>query len=295
MAVPAAYFPRPLYPPDASASGRRPSTDGPDVEAYKRTVWRLGRWPGPASNFDRAYSNAFAHGKGGNVIETGVAGFQRQMRIDDTGWVGKHTFNALASARVPDQLPHGGEMGMDANACNLVAQAYELYGGEEPDEPQPGKTTRARALDAAIGDLGAKESPPESNRTKYGGWYGMDGQPWCAMAVSYWYEVDAGGSPSFAKASSYSYCPYIVSDARNQRNGLSVTGSPVAGDLVVYDWGFDGTYDHVGLFEQWVSGNAFTAIEGNTSVDNDSNGGEVMRRQRAVPNQATLFVRVAEP
>jgi hypothetical protein len=115
------------------------------------------------------------------------------------------------------------------------------------------------------------------------------------MFVSYLYEVDAGGSPSFAKASAYSYCPYIVSDARNQRNGLSVTGSPVAGDLVLFDWGFDGTYDHIGLFEKWVSGNAFTAIEGNTSVDNDSNGGEVMRRQRAVPNQATTFVRVAEP
>ena len=104
-------------------------------------------------------------------------------------------------------------------------------------------------------------------------------------------------SPSFAKASSYAYVPYVVSDARNQRNGLAVTSSPVPGDLVCYDWGYDGTYDHIGLFEEWVgrASSSFTAIEGNTSVRDNSNGGEVMRRQRSTSGQATVFVRVAEP
>jgi hypothetical protein len=74
-----------------------------------------------------------------------------------------------------------------------------------------------------------------------------------------------------------------------------VTGDPVAGDLVCYDWAGDGTFDHVGLFEGWTSGRAFTAIEGNTSTSDDSNGGAVMRRQRDAAAQATVFCRVKEP
>jgi hypothetical protein len=294
VAVPG--FPRPLYPPDAAAKGKTPSANGPDVEAYKRTVWRAGRWPGPASGFDRAYSNGFSHGKGGNVGETGVAGVQRQMGIEDTGWVGKATFEMLCSIRVPDG-PHKGEPCMDANAANLIAQAFALYQGVEPKPPDPDpptRTTRQRALAGAVSHLGDKEQPPDSNRTKYGKWYGIDGQPWCAMFVSYCFEVDAGGSPSFAKGESYAYVPYVVNDARNNRNGLSVTSQPVPGDLVCFDWGRDGTYDHIGLFEGWVTAapGSFYAIEGNTSPSNNSNGGEVMRRARQTTGQGTVFVRV---
>src|SRR4029077_10514086 len=118
--LPVPGFPRPLYPPDAAEVGKVPSSNGPDVEAYKRTIWRAGRWPGPASNFDRAFSNSFSHGKSGNVGETGVAGFQRQMKVDDTGWIGEKTFNMLRSVRVPTG-PNEGQMAMDANAANLIA------------------------------------------------------------------------------------------------------------------------------------------------------------------------------
>jgi CHAP domain len=261
-------------------------------------VWRAGRWPGPASSFDRAYSNVFAHGKSGNVGETGIAGVQRQQKITDTGWVGQATFNTLRSIRVP-QGPHEGEMAMDANAANLVAQAWQLYGGKEPPPPVPAptKSTRERALAACITHLGETESPAGSNMTKFGSWYGVNGQPWCAIFQTYCWDQEAGGSPSFARGVNYAYVPYVVSDARNHRNGLSVTSSPIPGDLVCYDWGFDGTFDHIGIFEGWAagSGSTFTAIEGNTSTSSDSNGGEVMRRTRRVPDQSTVFVRVAGP
>ena len=141
VAVPG--FPRPLYPPDATSKGKTPSVNGPDVEAYKRTVWRAGRWKGPASSFDRAFSNNFSHGKSGNVVDTGVAGVQRQQGIDDTGWIGQATFDLLRSIRVPTG-PHEGEPAMDANAANLIAQAYELYGGSEPTPPSPTSTSRTR-------------------------------------------------------------------------------------------------------------------------------------------------------
>jgi CHAP domain len=300
MVVPQSMFPRPLYPPDANTQGKKPSVAGPDVEAYKRTVSRAGRWPW--QTFDRNFTNGFSHGTGGNVVNTGVAGIQRQMKVSpDTGWIGQQTFNMLASIKIPDGLPHAGQMAMDANAANLIAQAYDLYGGKEPTPPPPTptptKTTRQKALDASKTYIGVKEAPPHSNKTQFGAWYGVNGQPWCAIFCTYCFVVDAGGSPSFVKGKNYAYVPYIVSDARNNRNGLSVTNTPMAGDLVCYDWGYDGTFDHVGLFEAWTSGNYFQAIEGNTSSDSSgdqSNGGAVCRKQRSVTSQKTVFVRVAQ-
>lgn len=298
-ALPVPGFPRPLYPPDAAEAGKTPSSNGPDVEAYKRTVWRAQRWPGPPSGFDRAFSNGFSHGKGGNVINTGVAGVQRQQEIDPTGWIGKGTFDVLRSILVP-QGPNKGQYAMDANSLNLISLAWEEFHGSEPEPeppPKPQKTTRQKALDGAITHLGVKESPSGSNRTKFGQWYGLDGQPWCAIFCTYCYEVHGGGSPSFVRGRNYAYVPYVVQDARNNRNGLRSVSTPIAGDLVCFDWNFDGTYDHIGIFEAWAagSGSTFTAIEGNTGISNNSNGGEVMRRTRRMPDQGTVFVRVEEP
>jgi len=284
-------FPRPLYPPDAK--GYTPSVDGPDVEAYKRTVSRLGRWVWQA--FDQAYSNGFAHGKGGNLQDTGMEGFQRQMKLEATGNVGEKTFNALRSARVPEGKPHAGEMAMDARAAELIDQAWERFKGKPaPPEPTtPGSAAQAR-LKKAQAELGKKESPANSNRTPYGAWYGMDGQPWCAMFCCWADQLGGKPTQAFKKGSRYAYVPYIVQDARYGLNGLSVTSSPKPGDLVCFDWDRDGTFDHVGVFE---SGNAqtFKAVEGNTSTSNNSNGGEVMRRDRSTSQAAIVFVRVKEP
>ena len=195
---------------------------------------------------------------------------------------------------MPEGKPHAGEMAMDATAQRLINEAYELFGGHEP-APEQTTTVRQAALERAVTQLGVTESPPDSNQCKYTQWYGMVG-PWCAMFTSWCYDLE-NDSPSFLKGSYYAYVPYIVGDARSHVRGLSVTGDPLPGDLVCYDWGWDGEFDHVGLFEAWASGSGstFTAIEGNTSLDNNSNGGEVMRRTRRVPDQNTVFVRVAEP
>src|SRR5262245_36725504 len=279
-------FIRPLYPPDAASRGKTPSENGKDVQAIKRTVWRLGRWPGPASGFDNAFSNGFSHGKGGNVVDTGLAGFQRQMKIDASGWMGEATYNALRSARIPTGLPNAGDPGMDQTAIDLL-EAYR-------DGQAGGTTVRLHALSLAKGYLGYVESPPGSNGNMFGAWYGMNYEPWCAMFVSYCFEHALNGSPSFQKGSRYSYCPYVVSDARAGRNGLSVTTDPKPGDLVVYDWQRDGVFDHIGIFE---SGTSFSwkAVEGNTSTSNNSNGGQVMRRSRAAGDGNIVFVRVKEP
>lgn len=283
-------FPRPLYPPDAK--GHEPSCDGSDVEAYKRTISRLGRWDW--QRFDQAYSNAFAYGKSGNVHETGVAGFQRQQKIEPTGNIGKETFNALRSARIPQGLPHAGEPGMDATAVALINQAWTRFQGEPQPEPPAGTSAQLR-LARAVAELGTKESPPNSNHCPYTDWYGMVG-PWCAMFATWADQTSERPSESFTQGAAYAYVPYIVSDARLGLYGLTITSTPQPGDLCCFDWGWDGEYDHVGIVETSpVDSGDFTAIEGNTSTSNQSDGGEVMRRQRNIYGQGTVFVRVSEP
>lgn len=120
-------FPRALYPPDAASQGKAPSSDAPDVVAYKRTISRAGRWAW--GTFDDTFSNAFAHGKaGGNVADSGVAGVQRQGNISpDTGWIGQSTFNLLRSIRIPDGLPNAGQPAMDSVAVDLIEQAWQKF------------------------------------------------------------------------------------------------------------------------------------------------------------------------
>jgi peptidoglycan hydrolase-like protein with peptidoglycan-binding domain len=139
---------------------------------------------------------------------------------------------------------------------------------------------RQKALNQAISQIGTKEAPAGSNHVKYGVWYGMDRQSWCAMFVT-WCYVQVG-SKAFRRGQTYAYVPYIVHDAHAGHNFIAVTHDPQPGDAVCYDWDKDGVADHVGLFEEWInkSRGTFRTVEGNTAVGNDSNGGEVMRRER---------------
>jgi hypothetical protein len=279
----------PLYPPDA-APGHKPSKDSDFVVAVKRACAHLGAWPWDPPSWDDSYSNGFAYGVDGNPSKAGLRAVQAWSgTLDPTGFVGERTFNFLRSVLIQQGRTHAGEPAWDSVCVNLTAAALEqAHPPEGFDTP-----LRELALEQAMSQLGVKENPAGSNVVKYTDWYGMVG-PWCAMFCTWAYET-CGDSPSFVKGSRYAYVPYIVSDARGGRYGLSVTGTPLPGDLVCYDWSRDGEHDHVGLFEKWTSSTTFQAIEGNTSTSDNSNGGEVMRRSRDVNGQGTVFVRVTEP
>lgn len=142
-------------------------------------------------------------------------------------------------------------------------------------------------LREAVKHLGTKESPPETNRVSFAFWYGIIGS-WCAMFVTFC-AVKVGKFPGFKKGIRYAYVPYIVHDIRSGLNNWTLvhTSDVRPGDVVCYDWPGEsrGTADHVGIFEKWIEvGKTFSAIEGNTSLNNNSNGGEVMRRERDVSN-----------
>lgn len=147
------------------------------------------------------------------------------------------------------------------------------------------KQYRLAALTQARTQVGITEMPAGTNQVKFSAWYGLVG-PWCAMFVS-WCYTQAG------RPLHYAYCPYIVADAEAGRNGLRAipASAVVPGDLVLFDWDGDGVADHVGLFVGGRADAAFTTVEGNTSLSNESNGGAVMMRTRVL-SQVRAFVAV---
>ena len=129
-------------------------------------------------------------------------------------------------------------------------------------------------LVVARGEIGYKESPPNSNRTKYGAWMGLNGQPWC-MSFVQWVFAQAGASALLpAKTGS---CCTLMRAAKAA--GLWVESGYRPGDVVIYDFPGGAATDHCGIVLTPLT-NGIRSIEGNTAVGNDSNGGEVMERTR---------------
>ena len=141
--------------------------------------------------------------------------------------------------------------------------------------------------------VGVKENPPGLNRVMFSEWYGIIG-PWCAMFVTYCF-VKAG-SGAFERGARWAYCPYMLQDARQNKNGLTIVNRQdvVAGDVALFSWKQNGVADHVGIVLTTPKANgSFTCIEGNTAVGADSDGGAVMIRDRNA-SSVIGFVRVVK-
>ena len=134
-----------------------------------------------------------------------------------------------------------------------------------------------KALAQARRFLGVAEQPPGSNRTQFGRWFGADGEPWCAMFLSYCFKVGAGivlcGGLDGAGVTANG-CAYVPTLERWLREtGQWVAGAPRPGDIAVFDWD-GGEPDHAGIVERRLEDGRFVSIEGNTD-------GCVARRTRA--------------
>ena len=135
--------------------------------------------------------------------------------------------------------------------------------------------TADNILRVARGELGYKESPAGSNKTKYGAWFGLNGQPWCMMFVQWCFRQ--AGAQDLLPALTAS-CGALMRAA--QARGQWITGGYQPGDVVIYDFpGNNVKTDHCGIVITPLT-DGIRAIEGNTAVGDDSNGGEVMERTR---------------
>lgn len=138
----------------------------------------------------------------------------------------------------------------------------------------------------ASADIGYSRWTDEQQGTVFGrwyakktgaAWYGTNGVPYCAMAVSYWLDKAGVQCPGFPRAV-----------AIDRRDGLKRQVEPLdlqPGDVVGFDWDADYSGDHVGIFKEWVQPRySFKTIEGNTG------NGEVKECTRYV-TQVTIGVR----
>lgn len=141
-----------------------------------------------------------------------------------------------------------------------------------------------KIIETALKEVGTKESPPDSNNVKYNDWiYGkpVSGPnfPWCGAFVSWVYANSGFPLGNIGVTKGYVGCPYAL--ANIAKWGKVVSRHEVKpGDVVFFDWNHDQRMDHTGIFVKDLGNDLFESIEGNTSLGNDSNGGEVMVRQR---------------
>lgn len=134
-------------------------------------------------------------------------------------------------------------------------------------------------LTIAKKELGTKESPANSNKTKYGEAYGWNGVPWCCIFV-WWCFNQANAGSLFYNGSKTASCTMLMNHAK--KNGQWVTSGYKPGDIILFNFDSNkNTADHVGICESYNNGKV-TCIEGNTSASgSQSNGGEVMRMVRS--------------
>jgi CHAP domain-containing protein len=155
-----------------------------------------------------------------------------------------------------------------------------------------GASPGRRALAEALRHVGVRESPPGSNETMFGRWFGVDGVPWCAIFASYCFDVGAGvvlcrgWHGAGVGPRGVAYVPTLAAWLKATHRAVD---EPRPGDLAVFDWD-GGMPDHVGIVVG-AAGDTIHTVEGNTAIGDDSDGGEVMRRTRA-RHYVTVFGRI---
>lgn len=142
-------------------------------------------------------------------------------------------------------------------------------------------------LDLAREEIGTQEMPAGSNRVKYNTeYYGWEvsgrAYPWCCVFL-WWLFRRAGAAGLFFGGARTASCSTLMDYAK--RNGLFVEENYRPGDLIFMRFSGSGGPQHIGILEE-VRGSILVTIEGNTSGDNDANGGQVQRRER--PRQYVL-------
>ena len=111
-------------------------------------------------------------------------------------------------------------------------------------------------VEVALTQLGNEGGQP------YWRWYGFGGRvEWCACFASWCADqcgyLESGIIPKF------SLCSDGVNWFKGKGQWQDKNYEPQAGDLIFFDWGSDGSIDHVGIVERCENGTVYT-VEGNS-------------------------------
>lgn len=130
------------------------------------------------------------------------------------------------------------------------------------------------ALDRARGMLGLNEKTNTAEINKVTKESGIDSSttPWCAaFAINI---LKDAGILDTTGLKNPNYCPEIVRWAKEKNIWMDRGSTPKPGDAILFDWGADGTSDHIGIVEK-VENGKITTIEGNSSDSVKRNSYEI--------------------
>ena len=119
----------------------------------------------------------------------------------------------------------------------------------------------------------AKSQLGNEGGQKFWSWWGFtERQEWCACFVSWC--ADQSGYIQSGVIPKFSLCSDGVKWFESKGRFRDGSYTPAAGDIIFFDWGNNGTIDHVGIVES-VSGGTVNTIEGNS-------GDKVARRSYSI-------------
>lgn len=140
-------------------------------------------------------------------------------------------------------------------------------------------------IDVLLKEVGTKESPPNSNNVKYNTWfYGKEVSgkqfSWCMVLISWGLAQIGKPLKGFGYLRGAAGCSTALELFAKGIGGHIIDAKDAQrGDLVFYHWNGKEP-DHVGaIVERLADEIHFRVIEGNTSSNNDSDGGEVEDRR----------------
>lgn len=151
--------------------------------------------------------------------------------------------------------------------------------------------TAKEIIDKALSYIGTEENPRYSNNVIFNtDYYGHpvygDDYPWCVTFVWDIFRM-CGASNLFYNGRKTNNCVNVLLWGRQE--GLVVSEGRM-GDLILFDW--DNTNvndaDHIGFIVERNPDGSYITVEGNTSLTNNSNGGEVMERRRSTCIRAII-------
>lgn len=131
--------------------------------------------------------------------------------------------------------------------------------------------TAGAVLTIARAQIGYREGT--NNDTKFGSWYGLNFNAWCAMFVS-WVAANAKATDIIPK---HAWTPAGAQwfKARDQWGH-----TPRVGAIVYFEWPGVGRISHVGIVEAVHADGSVTTIEGNTNTSGSPQGNGVYRMRR---------------
>lgn len=157
-------------------------------------------------------------------------------------------------------------------------------------------------LKVAASQIGVKESPKNSNKTKYGKWFGLNGQPWCAIFLDWCFEQAKAGNlfphnanAAYSQDEIVSKCKgvWVMKKTTSKSTRKTYLKNAKPGDVVTFDFGKMNAYrQHIGIVES-VSGDYLICIEGNTSASGSQSNGGMVCRQRRLYSSVCAAVRPA--